>query len=59
MGEFDGILGILEKQRAQMEEDLKRIHRDHSSAQEILDKLRELRERAEALERREAPRPKA
>jgi uncharacterized protein involved in exopolysaccharide biosynthesis len=52
MGDLDGILGILEKQRAQMEEDLKRIHRDHSGAQDILRKLRELRERAEALESR-------
>jgi len=50
MAELDGILTILEKQRAQMEEDLKRIHRDHSSAQEILEKLRQLRERADALE---------
>ena len=50
MAEIDGILHVLEKQRAQMEEDLKRIHRDHSSAAEILQKLQHLRERAEALE---------
>lgn len=59
MGEFDGILRILEKQRVQIEEDLQKFHRDHSGAKEILDKLRELRERAEALERRDKPRPKA
>jgi hypothetical protein len=59
MAEFDGILGILEKQRAQMEEDLKRIERDHTGAKDILAKLRELRDRADALERREKPRPKA
>ncbi|HUJ14660.1 MAG TPA: hypothetical protein VL284_12810 [Thermoanaerobaculia bacterium] len=56
MGDLEGILGVLRQQRAQLEEDLKRFQRDHSSAKDILEKLRELRERALALEsKRKAP----
>ena len=49
MAEIDGILGSLEKQRLQIEEDLKRYQREHTSAEEILQKLQELRDRADAL----------
>jgi len=55
MAELDGIVGMLKRQREQMEEDRKRFEAEHRSADEFLDKLRELRDRAAALERPQKP----